>query len=119
MITVMETDLIVGEENISNDQVELTASENLLVNDSMGKVLVLYNDCEIEDSINSSNEEKCEPGIMLGSFTHVDDPEAVIFTRYDANSEIEDKDLDGEIGPIEMTFETGVDGHIDQLIIPD
>lgn len=83
----------------------------------INKVEALYNDCEMEDSINSNEDEEGGPGIMLGSFVHGDDPESVILTRYSA-SEIEDKDLsndDGGIGPIEMTFETGV-GHIDQLL---
>lgn len=104
------------------NQEDLLADDNLLDCDALSKVVVLYNDCE--DSINTEIiQEKCGPGIMLGSFTHADDPETVIFTRY--ASDIDDKEGfvepsdDGGIGPIEMTFETGDDGHIDQLIVAD
>lgn len=84
--------------------------------------IVLYNTCEIEDS-NNSNEDKCRSGVMLGSFSHGEDSESAILTRYSGSEDLEDvkvmSELDdndmGPIGNIGMPFETD-HAHIDNLL---
>jgi hypothetical protein len=92
---------------VVDGQVDMT-SENILVGGNINKV-VLYNDGEMEVSINS-NEEKYRSRVMLGSFTHIEDSDSLILTRYASSNE--DKDCQD----LNLTFETGVEGHMDQLI---
>src|SRR5687768_6448124 len=75
--------LLEGDLKVPNNA-EAVVTSSLGRIDSMDKVVVLYNTCEIEDS-NNSSEDKC--GVMLGSFSHGEDSESAILTRYSEDME--------------------------------
>lgn len=104
-------------------EMEMERTEIILTGDDSANKSVLYNGCNIEDAMNNSTE-KSEDEAMLGSFSHSEDPDAVILTRY-SDCEDEDRVISHDtnentrciIDPMEITFSS--DGQIDPMMAAD
>jgi hypothetical protein len=85
--------------------------------------LILYNDCEIENTMTDSGGERQEDAML---FPHAHDhPEIVILPRFsdcDERGEEQDHDINHDevmMGPVEMSFDTSAVTPIDEFITAD